>query len=60
MAVEEVTIDLSETEISDLHIQRDGPQEVQFSVEGKTHDIDKEKIEDAMLSNVLSPASISL
>jgi len=62
MATEEVSIDLSNTEINDFRIGRDGEdsQQLQFSVKGRVRDVDEQKAEDVMLSNKVKPVSITL
>jgi len=62
MPIEEVTIDLRNTEITDFKIERsrEDSQQLQFSVEGTVKEVDEEKIEEAMLSNKVQPTSISL
>lgn len=62
MRTEEVTIDLTNSEIMDLKLEREGKgeQQVQFSVEGKIRDVNEQIIEDALLSNIAKPISLSL
>lgn len=62
MPTEEIKIDLGNTDITDFKIERDHEetQQLQFSVEGTVKGVDEDKIENAMLSNGVQPASISL
>ena len=59
MAIEEVTIDLTEIEITDSEIRRDS-EEVEFSVKGRLGGVDDQMIENVMLSNNVKPISLSL
>ncbi len=62
MATEEVSIDLSQTEIRDFQIEhgRGETQQLRFSVEGTVREVDGQKAEDVMLSNKVKPVSIIL
>lgn len=62
MGTERVSIDLSNTEIEEMEIRRSGEesQEVEFAVEGTVSDVDKQEIDDVMLSNEVKPVSVSL
>lgn len=62
MRTEEVRIDLTNSEIDEFELKREGEgaQQVQFLVEGKIRNVDEQKIEDALFSNIAKPISLSL
>lgn len=62
MGTERVSIDLSNTEIEEMEIRRNGEEAevVEFVVKGRVRDIDKQKIDEVMLANEIEPISISL
>lgn len=62
MATERVSIDLSNTEIEDMEIRRNGEEAevVEFVVKGRVRDVDKQKIDEVMLANEIEPISVSL
>ncbi|WP_135536014.1 MULTISPECIES: hypothetical protein [Halostella] len=62
METEKVTIDLRNSEIQDFELEREseGARQVRFLVKGVVREIDEQKIEDALLSNVTKPISVSL
>ena len=62
MGTERVSIDLSDTEIKEMEIRRNGEEAevVEFVVKGRVRDIDKQKIDEVMLANEIEPISVSL
>lgn len=56
----ELEIDLSNTNVEDLEIERQGDHSsIAFSVEGTVEDVDEETIEEAFLAQSLQPVQIT-
>lgn len=62
MRSENISIDVSNADIKDFSLERDGEEaeEVAFSIKGIIHEIDEQKIEDTMLSSKVNPVSVTL
>ncbi|NHN49448.1 hypothetical protein G9464_17900 [Halostella sp. JP-L12] len=61
MPTKEVSINLGQTDVSDLELsRRDDGQTIDFSVEGTVRNVDEETVENVMLSQQVDPVSITL
>jgi len=55
-----IEIDLSNTNVEDLEIKREGGHStIAFSVEGTAEDVDEETVEEAFLAQSLQPVQIT-
>lgn len=61
MPTKEVSINLGQTDVSDLELsRRDDGRKIDFSVDGTVRNVDEETVENVMLSQRVDPVSITL